>query len=366
MFGSYCGGIFYLQHYYDVHINQLVGVPSGYRPYVVGTLQFLATFLAGFGLNEASSRFKAALTAVLAFQESVETLRSLLVSSTEDPKFRFAVQVFITWLVVLMRKTITFYSEDFSRPVGELIPIQFQDCVVFLPEVLWAFDRARAEFVFDEFLKNSRMDHNRRVDDIFHKAMTAFNSVTELLVVRSPNAKQLLTKLAVQLFLLVIPLVNEDVLTLALLPPVAAMFNAIVQLSGELADPWGDDDHDLPLREVMGVLSTPVWYDGDEEKAEESLRWLNKGLTENSWLHPGNETPRGVGNMIPRKKVRGDGAGMQVDFQDWRTLSEIAHGHTNWERFLSEKAKDMDQAKHRGRRMPDYLRGEQVLVPTCG
>jgi hypothetical protein len=359
LYGAACGFVLYLQVNRHFRLHEHLGLPLTYRPYVICTLQFLATFLAGFGLNEAAQRFKSALAALLAFQQSAEELRSLLIGSTDDPKFRFAVQVFITWLVVIMRKTITFFSEDFAHPISELIPAPMRDCVLFCPEVLYSFDRARAELVFDKFLKNARLDKDSRVETMFNKSMSAFNSITELLVVRSPYTKHLLTRIAVCTFLFVIPFIQEDFITVYLLPPVAAMFIAILQLSGELADPWGDDDHDLPLKEVMGVLVRPLWFEGDEEKAAESLRWLNAGLTENRWDHPGEKTPDGYINTIPRNKVE-DGSGLEVNFKDFRTLSEIAAGLKIWSSFLDSTTKDMDRSRSHGHRMPDYLHGNKV------
>jgi len=360
MYALYCGGISYMKLGLHIELHEFLLFPPNYRPYLMGVLQLLAAFLTGFSLNEAAARFKTAMTALRLFQEDMDNLRSMLLSSTEDPKFRFAVQVFIAWLVVLMRKNISFFSEDFSSPISDVIAHEFRDCRAFDPEVLWSCDRPQVEFLFLTFLRNAHLDKNKQMMSNYNSAIKAYGDMLNLLMVKSPATKNMLGLVAVHAFLLTIPLVNPDLFTLGAMPFISCIFVAIMGLTQELADPWGDDFHDLPLKEVMAVIAAPVWYEGDRVVASDSLAWLNRGLVDNKWDHAGHSDCGVRRHEIPREKKRGEDKGQMVTFDDFRTLAEVT-GHRTYQSFLEEKRKDMEEAEGRGRRMPGYLRWNKIV-----
>jgi len=211
-------------------------------------------------------------------RDNVENLRKILISSTEDPKFRYAVQVYITWMIVLMRKQMAFFSEDFSRPIHEIIPTEFRDCVVFAPECLFWADIPELEILFMDFVRSAEMK-TPHVQEAYGGAKSAYNNILDALMVRYPPSKTMLTRLAVQGFLFMIPIFNMDLVTRVVTPLVACIFIAILQLSNELADPWGSDFHDLPVLEVMQLLCAPVWFEGRStfrECARVVQQWFNR------------------------------------------------------------------------------------------
>lgn len=348
-YASICGAILIL-HHYGIKLNEdILGLEPGYRPFLMQALQFLAAFLVGVGLTDAVTRYKAAMSALTDLSDSVENLRMVLLSSTEDPKFRVAVQVHISWMIVLLRKKIAFFAEDFEQPIGTLIPHAFGDSVLFQPEVLWAFDRAQAEFVFHSFLANAKLlDKEGLVKKGSDEMIRCWKMIASLLMVRSPTTRHVLGRTCVELFLIGIPLFNEDIVTLIVLPFVAAVLVAISHLSTEIAEPWGEDFHDLPMDDILYFLSVPSWFGKDQQVAPECVAWLNRGMSDNDWTWKGD-------SPVPREKRRGSSKGVVINFEDYRTLAEI-DGHETFQELLSSHGRDMNEAEARGRRMPKYLR----------
>ena len=160
-----------------------------------------------------------------------------------------------------------------------------------------------------------------------------------------------MTKIVVLMFLTVMPVFNDDDVTIVLIPVLAAVFMAVLELSNELADPWDCDYHDVPLRTVMIYLATPQFLEEDEEQLDAAVAWLNRGLTEDKWDYgrPGDRF------AIPRKRLEGTQMGANVDFHDMRSLSKLA-GFKSWKVFLEAAEEDMREAEADGRRMPAYLR----------
>lgn len=345
-----CSCVLYLQCGLGFRLAEdLLHIVPGYCPFLMQALQFLAAFLVGVGLTDAVSRYKSAMEGLTKLSESIENLRMVLLSSTEDTKFRVAAQVHITWLVVLLRKRIAFYTEDFEQPLTELINEDFANSILFKPEVLWAFDLAQAEFVLKRFLVNAKLvDKEGMVTKVFTQAQVSQEAITSLLMVRSPTTTHMLGRTCVELFLLAIPMFNDDIVTMCLLPFVASAMLAIVHLSAEIAEPWGEEYHHLPVRSVMHFLSVPSWFGNDQAQAPEAIAWLNKGMIDNNWAWNGNDP-------IPREKRAGSSKGEFISFEDYRTLHHLT-GYKTFAEFIRVKAKDMAEAEARGRRMPKYLR----------
>jgi hypothetical protein len=329
--------------------EDIFGITPGYCPFLMQALQFLAAFLVGVGLTDAVTRYKSALEALCQLSSSVENLRMVLLSSTEDTKFRIAVQVHITWLIVLLRKKIAFYTEDFDLSLSTLINSDFSDCILFKPEVLWAFDLNQAEFILKRFLVNARLiDKEGLVSKVFNQASASCETITNLLMVRSPSTRHMLGRTCVELFLLAIPMFNDDIVTLCLLPFVASAMLAIIHLSTEIAEPWGEDYHHLPVQSVMHFCSVPSWFGNDQVEAAEAIAWMNKGMIDNDWTWVGK-------HPIPREKRRGSDKGAFISFEDYRPLHHLS-GYKTFSEFINSKEKDMREAESRGRRMPKFLR----------
>mmetsp|Transcript_99837 Transcript_99837/g.183075 ORF Transcript_99837/g.183075 Transcript_99837/m.183075 type:complete len:479 (-) Transcript_99837:351-1787(-) len=330
-----------------------------YTPYLLSLLELLTAFLTGFGLTEAIVRYQAANSAIIDFMDNVENLRVLLLSSTDDPKFRYGVQVFISWLVVGLRQKITFQTEDFAKSIAPYIPKEMHDCVVFEPEVLYSCGRAQHEYLFHCFLRNAKLDQNQQLSGSYDAAITSLNKINELLMSKPPKTKAILTDVVCEIFLVLIPLVNRDFLTILMLPVMAAVFLLINAISSELSDPWNEGPHDIPLKQVLEAISAPVWFEGDHMRVKDSMMWFNRGLMENMWDHPGNpelglDEQDVARNAIPRQKCRGEGKGSMLTFDDTRSVPEVT-GHLSWRSFQEAKQKDMKEAVLRQRRMPYFL-----------
>merc|ERR1712014_479148 len=48
----------------NIH-DDILGLSPGYRPYLLGTLQFISAFLVGLAVNDAASRYKQAMSALM-------------------------------------------------------------------------------------------------------------------------------------------------------------------------------------------------------------------------------------------------------------------------------------------------------------
>lgn len=350
LYTCYCGLIVSLYIFGHISVpRDILGLQPGFRPYLVDTLQFLAAFLAGFGVSDAAGRFKSAMAVLVRLKASVEKLRAVLLANTNDPKLRFGVQALICWCMVLLQKQIAFFREDYSVSIGSMIPEEFRDSVLFDPAVLWSFDRPHAEVIFVSFLSEAKLfDGAGQVMQTYKDAVDSWTNIEEMLQVRAPGTKHMLGHVCVSLFLVVLPICNDDLITVILVPFAAGVFFSILQLAHELSDPWGIERHDLPLSIVLQFLCMPVWGEDDVEVASGSLMWLNSGLGQNEWTWTAD-------HPIPRTKERGASKGKQVNFEDYRSLPMIA-GYKTYEGFLQAKKTDMEQAESRGRRMPDYLR----------
>jgi hypothetical protein len=184
------------------------------------------------------------------------------------------------------------------------------------------------------------------------RMLDALQQLLELLQVRSPTTKYTVGNIAVNLFLVSIPIVNADLISPVMMPVVAAMFYAVLGLSRELADPWGegaDGLHDLPLLDVMRYLSIPMFSELDMGEVDSGVEWLSNGLQTGVWNFNRGDQP------IPRHKTVEPNKGELIDFSSMRTLAEVA-GFKSWENFMNEQAQDMAVAEQNGRRLPTYLR----------
>jgi len=356
-YALYGGGCIAFWYYTGRSVHEALDFPT--RPSSLSaSIQFLAAFLTGLTMTEAAGRYKAALAALLEFRDATESLRVSLCSSTPDPKLRVSVHLFISWMMCLFQKSIVFYTEDFSDSIRNLIPNEATQCVLFQPELLWKFDLVEFQYVFSSFMVNSQLwDHrDKTIEKLWIRMLHAHHTLNELLQVRSPTTKLTVGKIAVHFFLLSIPLVNGDFVSPIILPMVAAMFYAILQLSQELGDPWGmvggQDLHELPLLQVMGFLALPMFAELDFPEIDATVRWLNTGLLTGAWTFGGE-------NPIPRTKAIDPNKGCVIDFEAQRTLGEVA-GFKTWDSFLMHQRQDMGAAERNGRRMPVYLKWNVV------
>ena len=169
---------------------------------------------------------------------------------------------------------------------------------------------------------------------------------------RAPTTSIILTKFIAHVWLVSVPLFADSLSRLAL-PLVAALFHAVLILATELADPWGNDFHDLPLEAVMTSLATPLWSEAERARVPDAVDWLNRGLTAGDWTHAGPE------HAIPRSKVTGAFVGEAMDFSAMCTLFQV-QGFSSWERYLCAQRQDMEDAAWRGQRLPQYLQALDV------
>jgi hypothetical protein len=350
IYGGLCIAFWYKT---GVTLHEALGFPT--RPSSISAvIQFLAAFLTGLTMTEAAGRYKAAMASLLEFRDATEALRVSLCSSTGDAKLRVSVNIFISWMMCLFQKSIVFYTEDFSEPLRTFIPIEVGACVLYRPEVLWSFDLVQFQYVFSNFMLQSQLwdRKEKMIEKLWQRMLSAFKVLHELLQVRSPTTKFTVGKIAVNMFLVSIPLVNGDFTSPLILPIVAGMFYCVLTLAKELADPWGDGDdglHVLPLNEVMKFLSSPMFAETDMDEINSSVEWLSSGLQNGIWTYSkGKDT-------IPRHKAADPNKGEIIDFAAMRTLAEVA-GFRSWESFLLHQVQDMGTAERNGRRMPVYLR----------
>jgi len=349
-------GIGLVVFYYKVGatVKDFFELPDG-SP-LMHCVQFLAAFLTGLTMTEAATRYKAAMAALLNFMNAVETLRTTIVSSTSDPKIRVSTQVFIAWMIVLSQKSIVFFTEDFSLPVIELISNQISHSILFKTQVLWKFESQQCEYLFSTFIIGAQVwDHREKtVAACWSAALKSWNELYELLTVHSPTTKFTVGKLAVHLFLLMIPILHDDFWSALALPVVASMFMAVLQLAYELADPWHGGLHGLPLNDVLRYLAWPNWGQCDQGHIHEAVTWLNRGLEFDEWTS--DKEPK-----VPRKKMNEPNKGEVIDFDRMSTLPSVA-GYKTWAGFMSSQDTDIASALKNGRRMPVYLAWNQRLT----
>jgi len=300
-------------------VHDLIDLPEKV-PSLMATIQFLAAFLTGMAMTEAAARYKSALAAMLEFQNSMDCLATALTSSTSDPKIRIASQCFISWMMVLAQKSIVFFTEDFSDPVAALIDKEIAHCALFEPQVLWAFELPQLHYLFSSFIIGARLWDSREktVAQVWNETNGSWKQLYELLTVRTPTTRYTVGKAAVNFFLCLVPIVNEDLASAVMLPIVASMFYAVLNLAKELSDPWGNSLHDLPLPDVLRYLALPAFKEQDQGYVEEAVQWLNKGLKTGDWTHKNGSNP------IPRTKATEPNKGETIDFNRMRTLHEVS------------------------------------------
>eukprot|EP00928_Gymnodinium_smaydae_P045350 TRINITY_DN30244_c0_g1_i1.p1 TRINITY_DN30244_c0_g1~~TRINITY_DN30244_c0_g1_i1.p1 ORF type:complete len:433 (-),score=68.55 TRINITY_DN30244_c0_g1_i1:196-1494(-) len=346
--------MFYIKEGCTVH--QWLGMDANRPPFVQNTLQLLAAFLTGLTMSEAVTRYKGAMQALKEIQDSTETLRVSLLSSTSDPKIRIATQCLIAWMMVLGRKCIAFFTQDFSEPIQDLVDSQFASCVLFEPEVIWGFDHTQWEFIFTNFLMNTHQwdFREKTVDKMFARMTGSWHEIQALLQVRTPTTRFTIGKFVLHVYLLAVPINNNDLVSTILLPVLAMMFFSIISFATDVSDPWGTDFHDLPLSNVMRFLSTPLIGEEDEGQINEAIAWFNEGMTRGRWTCGG-------AHPIPREKVQAPNKGYCINFADMRTLAEVS-GFKTFESFQRMQRNDMEMAEAEGRRLPSYVRWRTAFV----
>jgi len=375
MYALFSGACLYCEFYSGTSVHTLLNFP--HRPSsVFSTVQFLAAFLTGLTITAAAHRYKTAMSALLEFRESVETFRVSLCAGTTDPKVRITVQCLMAWMMCLFQKSIVFYTEDFQGSMKDFIPPEFREVVLFQPEVLWGFEVQEFQYVLTNFMISARIwdRQERTIQPLFERVLRAKEALSDLLEVRPPTTQMTIGKLAVHSFLVLVPLVNGDTISPLMLPFVAALFYSVLALANELSDPWGDDKHDLPLRDVMRYLSMPLDSGADPGHFQSmktncdlhsmpvdnggelmTMRWLNRGFTRGDWTCTDSKHP------IPRPKAQDPNKGEMIDFHAMRTLADVA-GYPTFEEFVQAKSADMLEAEQNGRRMPLYLKWSQPMA----
>lgn len=259
--------------------------------------------------------------------------------------------------MLLLAKDIAFNTEDFSQPLGEIVYPGFAESSFVVPEFLWKSNRNHWEYMFFSFITHARLlDPEGSMKKIFGEMIASLKNIEELLKVRAPSTRLAITRVAVQLFFIVIPLFNEDWITQAMVPFVACLFLCMVKLANEISDPWGNDFHDLPLRLVMMYLSIPEVSETDAGKTESVVRWLNSGLQCGKWEFNDDDY------CIPRPKKQYPQKGQEITFEDVRTISQVM-GYKSHESFLKAAGADMDGAESRKRRLPGWLKTLRDVNP---
>lgn len=301
-------------------------------------------------MTESAVRYKAALNALVEWQVTSESLAVALSSSTSDPKIRVAIQCFTSWCVVLGQKSIIFFTQRFgNHTIRDYIHDDIVSCVLFDPAVLYAFELHHYEYMFTSFVIGARLwdAAEKTIREIWNDNRKSWRQLYELLTVRTPTTRFMVGKAAVNVFLLMVPIVNEDMFSALMLPGVAAMFYAVLNLSAELADPWGEGLHALPLEMVLKFVSLPSWCEGDIETIQDSIAWLNRGLKTGNWTYEGT-------NPIPRPKNTEPNRGANIDFNRMRALPGVA-GCSSWESFMRAKQQELNYAMQAGRRLARYV-----------
>jgi len=336
-------------HHWNLHDDAL-HLPAGYRPYLLATLNFIAAFLTGLRLNDSVNRYKLAMSALHDMKNSVEGLRTNLCASTIDPKIQTSVQVFIAFMAALIQKSIVYHTEKYDVSILQPVPVAWRESVFFKSEALWAFSRRHWEYLFFTFLQEAKVfDKEGNMWNLYSELRRSWTRIEDMLVVRTPGTSHHLTQAAVQIFFLVIPLFNEDWVTQFMVPFVATIFMAMLQLSSELADPFDDTvTHGVPLAETMQYLSMPLPLEDWSNDEQSTIQWLNEGLRMGMWENKDPEHP------IPRVKTIQPHKGETIDFVDMKTIA-ACFNYKNDEAFLRATRDDLDGAKLRGRKMALYL-----------
>lgn len=331
--------------------------PKGFHPgedtnYSSGVLEFLAAFLACTALTDAAARFDKALTSLLVLKNSAEGFRSNVLASTGDPKFKVAIDVFMSLLMVLLQKNICFFTEDFeTQDISNLLNASSRTCVLFRPEVVWSLEISDVQYLIQNFLDECFFwDRQGLLKDKFDCMFSSWNHIAVLLQTPVPRTRRVLTKFVTYMFLAIIPFFDKSCLTHAIMPVVAMLLCVVLRLSAELDDPWSGHKHGVPIHDIMQFIASPKWRGTD---VEVSIEWLNRGLMNGQWEFV-DDNDR---SSIPRKKHKQPNKGELIDFSGMRTLAEVM-GFELYEDFAMYQCQDMDGATSRNRKMPVFLRKE--------
>lgn len=360
---------------WSVH-DDVLELKPGARPYILASLELLIALLTAYVMNESAARFRSSMSALLALKNNGESFRVHMLAFTSDPKLETAVQLFLTWMCVLIRKDIVFYTEDFGKNVFEAVAPEHRPSVLFFPQVLWCFSRRHWEFTVLNFIEHAKLlDPHRKVVSIFDDLIRSWVVIEENLTVKVPRTQIAVMQMAVMLFFFLVPFLYEDTATQVMVPFVSAIFYAMLGLARELNDPWSNrsrsvlsnfcpggktiywsQQHAVPLDDVLALLSAPNATEGDEFEVQAAVEWLNKGLTEGVWDYA--QDPK-----IPRPKNNYPNRGETISFEDMRTLPQVCN-RKSWRRFCHHEDQDMNAAVSRGRRMPQVLREQWQAL--CG
>jgi len=327
-------------------------------PYLVTPIQVIAAFLTGFSMNSAIGRFKSAMSALIALQNDVEHFRVCALATSHDPKIRVSVHCFIVWMLILVRKRIAFFTEDYSVPLRDLLdplqdsepnsPHDLSTCILFKPEVIFSFQSEHFAFITSHFLSAAKLTSKEtQLDSILGKLLTSWKAIENLLQVRSPTTAIVLNRLVVHVWLMSVPLF-ADRCSIVALPFVASIWQALLSLAVELSDPWGHSFHDLPLDLVLNTLAAPNSH-ADKESIQSSIEWLNRGLTTDNWTCEDPVYP------IPRQCRRGANKGANMDFDQMICLNEVA-GYPTWEQFMDSASDELQISHVHHRRLAEYCR----------
>merc|ERR1712187_382264 len=103
-----------------------------------------------------------------------------------------------------------------------------------------AFELPPLHYLFSSFIIGARLWDSREktVAQVWHETNGSWKQLYELLTVRTPTTRYTVGKAAVNFFLCLVPIVNEDLASAVMLPIVASMFYAVLNLAKELSDPW--------------------------------------------------------------------------------------------------------------------------------
>jgi hypothetical protein len=195
------------------------------------------------------------------------------------------------------------------------------------------------------------LDKEKACDGYFRDVVNSWKKIEELVMVRTPKTAHTMTRAAVQVFFIVIPVFNEDVVTQVMVPFVAAIFIAMLQLAKELTDPFDESNvHCVPLQDVMFFMAKPSVMQSESSDVKGAIEWMNRGLTKSEWEFDGEP-------KFPRKKNTYPNKGEMINFIDMRNIADIMNMES-WDNFIKATNEDMDDAISRNREMPKHLREE--------
>lgn len=252
--------------------------------FLVKAFTLLVGILVSLHLKEAVDKYRLCLAHVVDFRDEMKAFWYMMQAQTIDQRAaRFIMDAHVVAFVMsVIRYMHRKYGLDEVRAY-DLVQPEFQNCILLQRNNAHAQllgNPAHAEFLLISWLRVlGVMDRDIRLR--WEGVRKKLHALTTR--VRTPDTAKHLLWAVLMVFLFMTPICSPTLATKLSTPVICAVLCSLLQLSEELEDPFGEDEHDLPLFDILAKISNIHVEPHMQKFLEETINLFNEACRTGHW-----------------------------------------------------------------------------------